>query len=742
MKDVARWSFLLLLAACQGTPVTEPGDLVGDERALDRGTVVELALPSTARTEAEQLGREFESFQDLETDALLAKHPIAFTPTLGYDPLQAVNLGLIQQSGLRLNAAELAKLASQGFVITPRNSFAHMLDAYTSIYASDLPVYVSLDSILDAVHRSYDRILTSLEEKQLSRELRSVLSGARKRLGRLRLERETVADVDLFLTVAQSLLDGERRPSQFSENDGKVAKLLRLFQGDQGLIELELFGTVRDYDASQFKPRGHYTQSEALTRYFRAMIWLGRTDFRLIETQRDGGTLFRRRQLEATLAMSSLIQDEAREAYDRLDQAITAFVGEHDYMQLNAADQLLADVGGYEGLEEWDDAELAQLILDKGYGAQRVASQVIFKDTSDPNPLPLGRSFALLGQRYVVDAHVMSNVVFDRVPVRAGAEVRGMPSALDVAYAAFDNPAALPLLKEQLVRHKYAAELEQSHHLVQAHEAAYWNENLYNLWISALRAVSPAAGDQDPAAAGMPAVTGSEAWSRRMLNTQLASWSQLRRDTVLYVKQSYSTGAACEFPDGYVDPYPEAFARLEAFAMKGEAVAALFDGESQAPVSAYFQSLAQISGLLRSMAERQRSGMPFDQAQLDFLNDAVRSHVEGCAGPTTFTGWYRRLIFGDTDKLDPTIADVHTNPGQNAPPTVLHVATGKPRMMVMTRESCSGPRAYAGPVFSFYEFEREFPRLSDEEWKGLAHAAEDVPFMRPILPPADPAMGR
>ena len=29
--------------------------------------------------------------------------------------------------------------------------------------------------------------------------------------------------------------------------------------------------------------------------------------------------------------------------------------------------------------------------------------------------LPLSRSFLLLGQRYVVDSHVFSNVVYDRV---------------------------------------------------------------------------------------------------------------------------------------------------------------------------------------------------------------------------------------------------------------------------------------------------------------------------------------
>ena len=50
----------------------------------------------------------------------------------------------------------------------------------------------------------------------------------------------------------------------------------------------------------------------------------------------------------------------------------------------------------------------------------------------------------------------------------------------------------------------------------------------------------PFAGGDPTAAAGLPAVMQTEAWARRVLNTQLASWAELRHDTLLYAKQSYT----------------------------------------------------------------------------------------------------------------------------------------------------------------------------------------------------------
>ena len=142
-----------------------------------------------------------------------------------------------------------------------------------------------------------------------------------------------------------------------------------------------------------------------------------------------------------------------------------------------------------------------------------------------------------------------------------------MPNPLDVAYAALGNDQAASLLEPELRKYPYAPALESMRRLADEHGDAFWGANLYNLWLGALRALSPTADIAQ--GGGLPAVARTEAWGRRMLNTQLASWAELRHDTILYVKQSYTSGAACEFPDAYVDPYPAFYARLQAFAAGG-----------------------------------------------------------------------------------------------------------------------------------------------------------------------------
>ena len=63
-----------------------------------------------------------------------------------------------------------------------------------------------------------------------------------------------------------------------------------------------------------------------------------------------------------------------------------------------------------------------------------------------------------------------------------------------------------------------------------------------------------------------PEALRTRAWALKALNTQLASWTQLRHDTVLYAKQSYTGVPLCEYPAGYVEPVPRFWARLERLA--------------------------------------------------------------------------------------------------------------------------------------------------------------------------------
>ncbi|MET0283961.1 MAG: DUF3160 domain-containing protein [Polyangiales bacterium] len=716
---------LSLLAACSDS---EPH--AGDEQHAEPGTpLAALSLSAADQAALGKLEQELAPLQALSADALLAKRVVA-TGALDFDPLKAVNLPLLQDSALALRDNELAKLGRQGFVIAPRQKFSNFASGYRTIYMLDLPVYVSLDAILETVHLSYDSILKNVEQSFLIGELTTLLRDARTRLPAV-ADEQARRDLDLYFAVALSLLDDVTAAPVAGADAEEIAKLVSKARAESGIIKVDLFGVLRDVDFSQFKPRGHYEDSEDLKKYFRATMWLGRTDFRLIERMPDGTHVFRRRQLQAALGLRDVVQGAGRAAFDQVDKVVSAFVGEHDYMELRQLDALVADLGD---LSARDDQAIAQTIIEKGYGAQRIASQVIFKSAgSTGQTVPLGRSFALLGQRYTVDSHVFSNVVYDRV-LHDGFPHRYLPNPLDAAYAAIGNDTALPLLKSELTQYAYAPELERMRLLIDAHGDGYWGENLYNLWLSSLRAASPT-----PAASthGLSSVMGSDAWQRRVLNTQLASWAELRHDTILYVKQSYTDGIACEFPDGYVDPYPEAFERLRLYALKGAETVALLPSTNDlgTRIKAYFDELATVSTMLRDMAMQERTGTPFDAAQMAFLNDAVKTNGGVCGGPETYTGWYARLLFDKSDEdMEPTIADVHTDPGGNRPAKVLHVGTGLPRLMVVTANTCEGPRAYVGVASAYHEVITGLDRLTDSTWAPMANTAADVPWMTPILP--------
>jgi hypothetical protein len=315
-----------------------------------------------------------------------------------------------------------------------------------------------------------------------------------------------------------------------------------------------------------------------------------------------------------------------------------------------------------------------------------------------------------------------------------------MPNPLDAAFAVLGNDQAAELLAPELEEYSYAPDLAAMRVLADRHPANFWQQNLYNLWLGALRELSPASIAKSADADALPPTFRSETWGRRLLVTGLASWAELRHDTLLYAKQSYTGGLSCEFPDGYVDPYPEFYAKLVEYAERGrETVAAVAAGTNVAArASAYFENLHAVASRLHDMAAHQRTGAPYTQEMLDFLNDAVVVDP-GCGDPVFSTGWYRTLFYDAQDGIEwaPTIADVHTQPtdvGGNLVGRVLHVGTGEARFMVVVAETCEGPRAYAGLASSYHELITEdFQRLDDPAWEDIVSGQPDVPWAADLV---------
>jgi hypothetical protein len=314
-----------------------------------------------------------------------------------------------------------------------------------------------------------------------------------------------------------------------------------------------------------------------------------------------------------------------------------------------------------------------------------------------------------------------------------------MPNPLDVAFAVFKNDDARRLLASEIDRYGYGPRLQEVRDHVEASGEPFWSSSLYASWLGAIRAISPGAS------ARLPPVATSEAWGRRILSTQLASWAELRHDTILYAKQSYTGSAACSFPDAYVEPYPALYDRLAAFADRGRALLGALDTRGAEPVAAaanaFFDRLGTTARTLAHIADGQQRGARPSPDELDFVNHAIVERKPGvtCAGPPprNVDGWYVDLFYGhDALAFKPTIADVHTQPtdeGGSPVGRVLHVGTASPRLFVVNVDPA---RSFVGVVSDYSETTTDhFRRLTDSEWSARVAQAnpEDVPWMRDIV---------
>ncbi len=657
--------------------------------------------------------------------------PPAYLASPAYNPEAARYFAEIE-TAYGLTDAERALLAANGFAVTERQRFSSFGEAYLDIFYKDLPVFISTDSILQALHRSFDSILRVTEESYLSEQLDQLLAKSHAQLPVLAADfgseiPDFLRDVDEYLAVARSLLSGAAVQTVLpGEGFGLGVDEWQSRIADELLATVEIFGGPRAIDFSQFKPRGHYTQSEGLERYFKAMVWLGRIDLRIQEHDIvTHDTVFNQRQLLAAYYLRAAVVDSgAKPHWDEITGLVALMIGQVDSLDLEGFAHFLQEVGVESGpdlLDAETQAEFLAALDADSLGVQQICSHIIYSNPLDPVVTPLPRSFLLLGQRFTVDSHVFSNLVFDRIVADGRKVMRMLPSPLD-AWFALGNDRALAHLQPELERWPYAGNLSVMRFLLDAYDPDFWQANLYNEWLSGLRALSGPFVEEP-----YPAPMKTAAYHDKLLHTQLASWSQLRHDTILYVKQSYTGYPVCEYPDGYVEPIPAFYHALSRYSDRAREVFADsgLEGWRKDYITEYFTRFRDTSLALWAIARKELDGLPLDEEQTEFIKNTIIETTQDniCALVTVYAGWYPRLFYqGVEDAVlrDPVVADLHTNPDPETGPQVLHAGTGDVNLMLLTVDTCNGPTAYAGPVFSYFErIEAGLNRLNDEQWESL-----------------------
>jgi hypothetical protein len=544
----------------------------------------------------------------------------------------------------------------------------------------------------------------------------------------------------------------------------KVAAELALMEKHEGFADSPLFIYQEDY--SQYVPRGHYTRSEKLKRYFKALMWLGRLTMVI-----KGGTPFgpiapnlvdaetARIQTTAGVLAAELLDSttvagtngtagqarigtnrNARELWERI-YAVTAFyVGFADdltpYEYRSAARKILGEKFAPATLN--DEARYKALRLELA----KMRGPAIYSGTGACEGPAIGASeadllkalektkgFRLMGQRYIPDSYMLGKLVYPTVAPWGGGvpaftsngSSRIFPRGLDVM-AVLGSVRAREVIKnlrddnypKQGDAKSYDEVLTELRKEFATIDEKGWNQNLYWSWLYCLKALL----NED--SKGYPTFMQTTAWKDKQLSAALGSWSQLRHDTILYAKQSYTMGVTGmpeqpKMVEGYVEPVPEFYARL--LALNRMTLNGLKEFKVLSPeVVTRLESLDKIIARLLDISQRELGGKFLAGEDYDFIRNfgwQLKSSVAGV----------------NEEGLQTTIiADVHTD--QNTK-QVLEEGTGfLRRMWVAYPMPDGGVVVGAGPIFSYYEFKHPMSnRLTDEKWKELLRDKVKAPTL-------------
>lgn len=646
---------------------------------------------------------------------------------------------------LNLTETELELLMQNHFVVTERISDYSFGTAYQNhVFNKDLPVFISTDLVLHALHTSYDEILKTSEITLLTPNISKYITGLYNSLPAVAAQYgdslpESIADIDLYLTVAKSLIDNTKMQTRYASQEN-YEQVMSAIKGEK-LTPVVLFtrpDRLRTIDFSQFKVRGHYvfTQEDEwmgntnLEPYFKTMMWLGRIDIPMTPPPTGGmeppwkPEEIMRFNISAFILNGMMQSSAEKNLLQQNNEIITYLVGESDNLTSDEYTAFIQSQGISHPAQLNDSSTFATYydwLVHNPEFLQQYMGAFYYVDACGEAPDELPVSFLVSGQRFIIDAHVLANVVFDRIIYNGHKVKRMIPNPLDVLYA-LGNNNALHFLEDEMTQYPYGTQLALMRYLIDAKEPGFWNENLYSTWLSSIRALNPVSDNDN-----LPFFMRTGAWNQQKMNTQLAGWTQLRHDNLLYAKPSYTGGAGCSFPYSYVEPYPEFYKTLADYANNA---ADFFSGkqimpEYGTPVDQYFRKFAEIMQKLEILASKELNNEAFDEAEQEWLKRMlIKVAFQECGG-LPIDGWILDM-FWQANKViesDYINVDIHTQPTNEAGimvGKVLHTGLGKINLGVCLAKIPGSDitTAYTGAFMSYYEhITTDFLRVTDQEWE-------------------------
>jgi len=686
--------------------------------------------------------------QNMSTEQLLQMHDAGtFTDQINTNYSDALYFDSLD-GYYNFSEFEKSLIQDHGFMVSERLKRISFGESLLEIFNQDFPVFVSTDAILHAFHISYDRILTDMEVGLLEDRLTELLWNLRNSMNQLHNNYGSnpemitmLKDVDVYVTVPLLLLEENVQP-YYPENNVMIDSILNWIDNEQGGISSTIFSsTCRVMDWSQFKPRGHYVYNPStqinLEGYFRAMMWLGRIELYLIapsshpvQCSNQKFQDIQRQAIDAFLIDELFDIANAKPIYEEMENILKFFVGESDNVTLDNLDYLKQAISLNSPTELLDSLKMVEFqdtLKNQAFAYQLILSQILFSNPMSPDTILPASAFMMFGQRFVIDSYVTGSVVYDRIKYFGVKICRLFPSTLDVLFS-IGNSASAQLLIDELNVFHYSTNLAALRYLIDHYDQNFWGSSIYNYWLNLIRKLNP---PEDRST--FPEFMKTAAFWQQKMNTQLASWTELRHDNLLYAKQSYTGGTVCSYPYSFVEPFPEFYSTLKDYsneALNYFTSLNFPDPAIKNKIIYYFGRCKGITDTLKIICEKELAGIPFNSGEQAFLAGMI--YQTGQSG-VSLDGWYPNLFYDDVFRgewgyeglmeSDHIVADIHTTPTNcsgGSIGAISHVGTGNINLGVFITENHLGElTAFVGPVMSYYEYRTtNFLRLTDDEWEN------------------------
>jgi len=656
----------------------------------------------------------------------------------------------IRQFHLSDEAVELLK--ENGFVVTPAY-YKEISDIYLECKDTNQPIFITTDAVLHTGHIFFDYLLRILEVEKLYDSVVELtdhmLELSIKQYNEASSEEvKEAAKLNIgFFAVAKRQFEPEYqvdyRLNELVEQECENIKSHKGLEFRELLTYIKnpsIYQTPYAYeDYSQYIPRGHYTRNEKLENYFKAMMWYGRIDFKLRPASEEPAITYGKKMtLQAILMADALLKDEKSfKLWKMIYEPTVYFVGKTDDLYVDDYVKLIKEIfSPNESVDKYDNQEKLAEFIDRAIQlrAPKILSGLAFAEDGDFRVSTQG--FRFMGQRFIPDSYVFQELVFgvkgekmimqytgDTKPftmeiIPNFGPVRAFPRGLDICVV-LGSKRALEILEVEgdTEYTEYYNQLDNLKEEFSLKTIKEWKQNLYWRWLYALLPLLEENKDKN-----LPCFMQIPAWIDKELQTVLGSWTELRHDTILYTKQSYTVAGKGMPPEpklthGYVEPYPEVYARLEEM-MKDLRNNLISLDLAIEGIPEKIKEFEELLDKLKIISEKEISNTPLDDEEYELIWN-IGNKLESLK---EFPSEILEKITSETDEKMEIVADVHTdvNTGQ-----VLEEGVGSPFNIYVIIDDIRGLRICRGAVFSYYEFKYPMEdRLTDEKWQEMGEKRE------------------